>query len=72
MEIAHALNLQKVKFTRSGYIYDCQKGQISWTVEICRLEDLAEILLVKFRKTQGEMGAYREVCHALLQGMTLV
>lgn len=41
-------------------------------MEICRLEDLAEILLVKFRKVGGEMGSYREVCHGLLQGMTLV
>ena len=31
-------------------------------MELCRLEDLNEILLIKFRKTAGDMQSYREVC----------
>jgi len=41
-------------------------------MEICRLEDLNEILLIKFRKTIGDMSAYREISSQVLSHMTLV
>jgi hypothetical protein len=47
--------MQKVKFEKNNAIFDCSKQGIGWIIEVCRLEDLQEILLVKFRKTTGEM-----------------
>jgi hypothetical protein len=44
-----------VKFEKNSATFDCSKQNIGWTMEVCRLEDLNEILLVKFRKTGGEM-----------------
>ena len=36
------------------------------------MEDLANILIIKFRKLEGEMPSYREVSSKVLQAMTLV
>jgi hypothetical protein len=41
-------------------------------MEVCRLEDLNEILLVKFRKSAGDMQQYRETCAQVLAMMQLV
>jgi len=41
-------------------------------MEVCRLEDLNEILLVKFRKTTGDMFVYREISAQILANMNLV
>ena len=61
-EITASLTQLKVRYEKNLATFDCQKHGSGWTMEICRLEDLNEILLVKFRKTAGEMQAYREIC----------
>ena len=45
----------KIRFEKNFSTFDCSKQGIGWTMEVCRLEDLNEILLVKFRKTAGDM-----------------
>lgn len=62
----------KVKYDRNKASFDCQKQNIGWTMEVCRLEDLNEILLVKFRKTTGDMFVYREISAQILANMNLV
>jgi len=43
-----------------------------FSVELNHLEDLANILIVKFRRLDGAMPSYREVCGQVLNAMTLV
>lgn len=61
-EISQSLNSLKVRFDKSQATFECSKQGSGWTMEVCRLEDLNEILLVKFRKTSGDMQSYRETC----------
>ena len=61
-EITSALTQLKVRFERNLATFDCAKSGSGWSIEICRLEDLNEVLLVKFRKTAGDMQAYRDTC----------
>ena len=43
-----------------------------FSVELNHLEDLANILIVKFKRLGGEMPSYREVSTQVLNAMTLV
>jgi hypothetical protein len=54
-EIQKSLKTLKITFDKNNALFECSKQGIGWTIEVCRLEDLNEILLVKFRKTAGEM-----------------
>ena len=50
----------------------CQKGNSVFSVELNHLEDLTNILIVKFKRMGGEMPDYRDVSSKVLQAMTLV
>jgi hypothetical protein len=56
----------KAKFEKNKATFECSKQGVGWTVEVCRLEDLNEILLVKFRKITGDMLVYREIAAQVL------
>ena len=43
-----------------------------FSIELNHLEDLANILIVKFKRLGGEMPSYREVSSQVLSAMTLV
>ena len=73
-ELFKSLNQNQVNFQKtSNYSVRCQKGPgLLFSVELNHLEDLANILIVKFKRLQGEMPTYREVSSQVLQAMTLV
>jgi hypothetical protein len=76
-EISRSLAALGVKFNRaSGYLFECSFKGIKWSMEIMKLEDLREILLVKFKITpsssQVDVMAYKDVCSQVLKGMNLV
>ena len=72
-EIFKALDLLKVQFKKSGpYGVKCQKTGVNFSMELNHMEDLANILIVKFKRLSGEMGIYRELSSKLLAQMNLV
>ena len=68
-----SLDQNQVSFQKtSSYGVKCQKGNSVFSVELNHLEDLTNILIVKFKRMSGEMPDYREVSCKVLQAMTLV
>lgn len=68
-----SLDQNQVSFQKtSAYGVKCQKGGSVFSVELNYLEDLTNILIVKFKRMGGEMPDYREVSSKVLQAMTLV
>jgi hypothetical protein len=50
----------------------CSKTGVNFAMELNHLEDLANILVVKFKRLSGEMQTYREISSCVLSGMDLV
>ena len=72
-EIFKALESLKVQFKKSGpYGVKCQKTGINFSMELNHMEDLASILVVKFKRLSGEMRDYRELSSKVLGQMQLV
>ena len=72
-EMFKALETLKVQFKKSGpYGVKCQKTGVNFSMELNHMEDLANILIVKFKRLGGEMPSYREVSSQVLLAMTLV
>jgi len=72
-ELFRSLEKNQVSFQKTGeYSVRCQKGSSTFSVELNHLEDLANILILKFKRMTGEMPNYREVSSKVLSAMTLV
>jgi len=72
-ELFKSLETNQVSFQKtSNFSVKCQKGASSFSVELNHLEDLANILIVKFKRLGGELPSYREVSSKVLQTMSLV
>lgn len=72
-EIFKALETSKVQFKKSGpYGVKCQKTGINFSMELNHMEDLTNILIVKFKRLSGEIPAYRELSSKVLGAMQLV
>ena len=72
-ELLRSLEKNQVVFQKtSQYSVRCQKGSSTFSVELNHLEDLANILIVKFKRVAGEMPNFRDVSSKVLSSMTLV
>ena len=72
-EMFKALETLKVQFKKSGpYGVKCQKTGVNFSMELNHMEDLANILIVKFRRLSGETSAYRDLASKVLSQMSLV
>ena len=66
-ELFKSLDLNQVTFQKtSSYSVKCQKGASVFSIELNHLEDLANILIVKFKRMGGEMAGYRDVSSKVL------
>ena len=73
LEISRALETLKVHFkSQTSYGVHCQSGQTTFTMELNTLEDLPNILVVKFKRLAGEMRAFREISGGILSLMNLI
>ena len=72
-EMAKALEIMKIAYKKqSVYGLHCQCQKATFTMEVNTLEDLTNILIVKFKRLSGEMRAFREISSGLLSCMDLV
>ena len=76
-EIYKSLHQNKIQFKQTGpYKVECtaqiQQHQVAFAMELNHLEDLANIILIKFKRINGEMAQYRSVSGNVLKRMVLV
>lgn len=72
-ELYRSLEHSQVSFEKTTqHSVQCQKGNSAFTVELNHLEDLTNILIIKFKRVSGDMPSYRDVSSKILSGMTLV
>ena len=72
-EISKALDILKIGYRKqSNFAVHCQSQKTTFMMELNSLEDLQNILVVKFKRMSGEMRQFREVTAGVLSLMTLV
>ena len=73
-DIQKALDVSQVAFEQTGpFALKCSRDNLlSFSIELHHLEDLTEILFVKFRRLTGETQTYREVSSRVLARVKLV
>ena len=75
-EIYRSLKINKVHYKQTGpFKVECtlqHPQQLTFTMELNHLEDLMNILIVKFKRVSGEMSQYRDTSSSVLRQMALV
>jgi hypothetical protein len=71
-DILKSLENMKITFSKvSDYFLKCSKTGIKFEVELCRMENIENIHVVRMKRLDGDVQKYREVCNKALGLMNL-
>lgn len=71
-EMQRSLTLQRIAFKQATpFLLKCQKQSLRFEMEISHLDHLESIYVVRFRRSAGEMVAYKDLCARILAEMKI-
>ena len=71
-ELTRALDVQRIPFTRQHhYHFVCKKGGSKFELELCQMENLDFVYVLRMKRLEGDAGRYRDSCNKLLTAVEL-
>ena len=71
-EMKRVLNMNRVPYTASNaYAYTCQTKDCRWKLEICKLEDVQKVYVIRRQRLAGDTYKYEITSKRCMEQMRL-